>query len=55
MKLKKEDHSVDTLVLPSREIKLPMEEVTETKCGAETEAITIQRLAHLGIHPIYSH
>jgi hypothetical protein len=27
----------------------------ETKCGAETEGMTIQRLPHLGIHPIYSH
>ena len=28
---------------------------TETKCRAETEVKTIQRLPHLGIHPIYSH
>ena len=27
---------------------------TETKCGAETEGKAIQRLPHLGIHPIYS-
>ena len=27
----------------------------ETKCGAETEGKAIQRLPHLGIHPIYSH
>jgi hypothetical protein len=26
--------------------------VTETKFGAETEGMTIQRLPHLGIHPI---
>jgi hypothetical protein len=26
-----------------------------TKCGAETEGKAIQRLPHLGIHPIYSH
>jgi hypothetical protein len=32
-----------------------MEGVTETKCGAETEGMTIQRLPHLGIHPIYNH
>jgi hypothetical protein len=25
------------------------------KCGAETEGKAIQRLPHLGIHPIYSH
>ena len=27
----------------------------ETKCGAETEGKTIQRLPHLGINFIYSH
>ena len=32
-----------------------MEGVTETKCEAETEGMTIQRLVYLGIHPIYSH
>jgi hypothetical protein len=26
----------------------------EAKCGTETEGKTIQRLPHLGIHPIYS-
>jgi hypothetical protein len=31
-----------------------MKEVTETKCGAETEGMTIQRVPHLGIHPIYN-
>jgi hypothetical protein len=53
MKLKrKEDQSVDTLILLGRESKIPMEGVTETKCGAETEGMTMQRLPHLGIHPI---
>jgi hypothetical protein len=28
---------------------------TETKCGAVTERKAIQRLPHLGIHPIYRH
>jgi hypothetical protein len=28
---------------------------TETKCGADTEGKTIQRLPQLGIHPIYSY
>jgi hypothetical protein len=52
MKLKKkEDQSVDTSVLLRRGNKTPMEGVTETKCGAETEGMTIQRLPHLGIHP----
>jgi hypothetical protein len=27
----------------------------KTKCRAETEGKAIQRLSHLGIHPIYSH
>jgi hypothetical protein len=35
--------------------KIPMEGVTETKFRAETEGMTIQRLPHLGIHPIYNH
>jgi hypothetical protein len=42
MKLKKEDQSVDTLIILRRGNKLPMEGVTETKCGAETEGMTIQ-------------
>jgi hypothetical protein len=42
MKLKKkEDQSVDTSIL-RRGNKMPMEEVTETKFGAETEGMTIQ-------------
>jgi hypothetical protein len=49
---KKEDQSVDTLVLLRRENKIPMGGVAETKFGAETEGMTIQRLTHLGIHPI---
>jgi hypothetical protein len=38
---KKEDQSVDTLILHRRGNKTPMEGVTETKCGAETEGMTI--------------
>jgi hypothetical protein len=53
MKLKKkEDQSVDTLFLLRMENKIPMEGVTETKFRAKTEERTIQRLPHLGIHPI---
>jgi hypothetical protein len=53
MKLKKkEDQSVDTLFLLKMGNKIPMEGVTETKFGAEPEGRTIQRLPHLGIHPI---
>ena len=56
MKLKKkEDHSVDTSFLLRMGNKIPMEGVTETKCGAETEGMTIQRLPHLEIHPINNH
>ena len=56
MKLKKkEDQSVDTLILLRRGNKIPMEGVTETKCGAETEGMTIERLPHLQIHPISNH
>jgi hypothetical protein len=32
-----------------------MEGITETKFGAEIEGETIQRLPHLGIHPINNH
>jgi hypothetical protein len=56
MKVKnKEDQSVDTSILLRRGNTIPMEGVTETKCGAETEGMTIQRLPHLGIHPKYNH
>jgi hypothetical protein len=56
MKLKKkDDQSVDTLILLRRGSKIPMEGVTETKFRAETEGRTIQRLPHLGIHPINNH
>jgi hypothetical protein len=52
MKLKKkEDQSVDTSMLLRRGNKIPIEEVTETKCGAET----IHRLFYIGIHRIYNH
>ena len=56
MKLKKkEDQSVDTLVLLKRGSKVPLGGDTETKHGSETEGKTMQRLPHLGIHPIYSY
>jgi hypothetical protein len=32
-----------------------MEGITETKCAAENEEMTSQRLPHLGIHHIYNH
>jgi hypothetical protein len=56
MKLKnKKDQSVDTSILFRRENKIPMEGVIETKFRAETEGMTIQKLPHLGIHPINNH
>jgi hypothetical protein len=51
---KNEDQSVDTLPLLRIGNKTPMEGVTETKFGAEMKGWTIQRLPHLGIHPIIS-
>jgi hypothetical protein len=49
MKLKKkEDPSLDTLLLLRMGNKTPMEGVTETKFGAEMEGRTIQRLPHPG-------
>jgi hypothetical protein len=56
MKLKKkEDQSMGILVLLRRGNKIPMEGNTEKNCGAETGRKAIQRLPHLGIHPIYNH
>jgi hypothetical protein len=42
-------------VLLTRENKIFKAGNTETKCGAETEGKIIQKLPHLGIHPIYRH
>ena len=57
MKLKKkEDQSVDTSSsLLRMGNKIPMEGVTETNLGVETEGMTIQRLPHLGIYSINNH
>ena len=56
MKLKKkEDQSMGASVLLRRGNKILTGRNMETKCGAETEGKAIQRLLHLGIHPIYSH
>jgi hypothetical protein len=56
MKLKKKEHrSVDTSFLLRMGNKIPMEGVTESKFRSETEGRTIQRLPHLGIHPINIH
>jgi hypothetical protein len=56
MKLKKKgDQSVDTLSLLRMGNNIPMEGVTQTKFGAETEGRTTQRLPHPEIHIIISH
>jgi hypothetical protein len=52
---KKEEQSVNILFLLRMGNKIPMDGVTETTFGAETEGRTIQRLSYLGIHPIYRH
>ena len=46
--------SGDTSFLLRMGNKIPMEGVTEAMFRAETEGRTIQRLPHLGIHPIYN-
>jgi hypothetical protein len=56
MKLKKkEDQTVATSFLLRMGNKIPTEGVKETKFRAEPEGTTIQRLPHLGIHPINNH
>ena len=52
--MKKEDQSVDILILLRRRNKIPMEGVTETKFRAVREGRTIQRLPHPGTYPIYN-
>jgi hypothetical protein len=54
-KIKKEDQRVDTSFLLRIGNKIPMEGVAETKFGAKKKEWTIQRLPHLGIHPLISH
>ena len=50
---KKEDQSVDTVVLLRMGNKIPMEGVTGTKFRAEMNGRTIQRLPHPGIHILF--
>jgi hypothetical protein len=50
MKFKKEDQSMDASVLIKGN-KILVGANMETKCKAETEGNTIQRLPHLGIDP----
>jgi hypothetical protein len=44
-----------TSVLLRRKNKILTGGNMETKCEAETEGKAMERLPHLGIHPIYSH
>jgi hypothetical protein len=56
MKHKEKEHqSVVNSFLLKMGKKIPMEVFIETKCRAEMEGRTIQRLPHLGIHPINNH
>jgi hypothetical protein len=52
---RKKDQSMDTSVLLRRGNKILTGGNMETKYGTKTEGKAIQRLPHLGIHPIYSH
>jgi hypothetical protein len=45
---------LDNPILLRRLNKIPIG-VTEKRLGGETQGITIQRLPHLGIHPINNH
>jgi hypothetical protein len=53
-KIKKEDQHMGTSFLLRIGNKIPMEGITETKIGAETKGLTIQRLPNPGNHPIIS-
>ena len=52
---KKEDQSVDASVLLRRGNRILKGGHTGTNHGTKTEGKAIQRLPHLGIHPIYRH
>jgi hypothetical protein len=56
MKLKKkEDQSVHNSFLLRRGNKIPMEGIIEKFFRDEMEGRNVQRLPHLGIHPINNH
>ena len=52
---KKEDQSMDISFLLRRGNESPMQGVTETKFGTETDGRTIQRLPYLGVHSVNNH
>jgi len=55
MKLKEEDQNMDASVLLRRGNKIFMGGNTGTNSRADIEGKAIQRLPHLGIHPLCSH
>jgi hypothetical protein len=55
MTLKKNGDRCVDVVLLRRGSNISMGGDTETGCAVQTEGYAIQRLPHLGIHPIYSH
>jgi hypothetical protein len=56
MKLKKKKaQSVDTYFLLRGGNKISIEGITVTKFRAEIKGMTIQKLPHLGIHPMNNH
>jgi hypothetical protein len=50
-----QEESMDSSIILRRGNKITMEAVTDTKCGAETKGMMINRLTYLGIHLIYNH
>jgi hypothetical protein len=50
-----EDQSVGSFVLLRKGNKILMGIIMKTKSRAETEGKAIQRLSHLGIHPVDFH
>jgi hypothetical protein len=56
MKLKKkEDQCLDTSILLRRGSKIPMEGVTETKYGTESEGMIMFTLLNIHVHYICTH
>ena len=53
MKLNKKEDQVWMLL--QRGDKILMGANMKTKCGAESDGKTTQRLPHMGMHPIYSY
>ena len=54
-KIRKEEQFMDISFLPRIESKVSIEGIAETTFRAKMKGLTIQRLPHLGVHPIISH